>query len=85
MLYRFIAFAVLCDRPLTVGIKLRDQRCHKDHSRIHRRSLELDMAVGQNPGTPVNIPKAFKIDSSLGGPSHPQKGTRKSVLTHCHI
>ena len=25
------------------------------------------MAVGQNPGTPVNIPKAFNIDGSLGG------------------
>ena len=25
-------------------------------------SVLYDMAVGQNPGTPVNIPKAFKID-----------------------
>ena len=35
-----------------------------------------EMAVGQNPGTPVNIPKeALKIDYF-----HPEKGTH-SVLT----
>ena len=34
-----------------------------------------------NPGTPVNIPKAFKKDYQTGGSYHPQKGTRL-VLTH---
>ena len=40
------------------------------------------MAVGQNPGTTVNIPKAFKIDY-LGRVIIPKKVPK--VLTHCHI
>ena len=33
------------------------------------------LAVGQNPGTPVNIPKAFKKDYSGVRGNQPQKGT----------
>ena len=35
-------------------------------------SENINMAVGQNPGNPVNIPKAFKIDY-LGGVIIPKK------------
>ena len=41
------------------------------------------MAVGQNPGTPVNTQKAFKKDYFVRWLSQPQKGTEE-VLTHSH-
>ena len=31
---------------------------------IEKKLTSYNMAVGQNPGTPVNIPKAFKKDYS---------------------
>ena len=46
-------------------------------------SWKVDMAMGQNPATPVNTQKAFKIDYNRVV-TIPKRDTH-SVLTHSHI